>query len=811
MQTLWQDLRFGARTLLKKPGFALVAVLTLGLGIGANTAIFSVVNTVLLRPLPYNEPERLMAVKSFDLRRGPGQGNVSYPDFADWRAQSQSFERMAVFRTTGFALMGAGEPARVKGAMVSADLFATLGVPPSLGRDFRAEEDRADAKVVILSHGLWRRRFNADPSVVGKTVRLDDRNYTVIGVAPAGFQFPIEAEPVELWTTMAADFSNGGNPLATQRGLHYLDSIGRLRPGVSVAAAQSEMETIARRLGRQYPVEDANRGAQVIPALTELVGDARLPLLTLFGAVGCVLLIACANVAGLSLARATARRREVAVRTALGASRGRLIRQMLTESLLLASVSGVCGWLLAQWGSDLLVALSPEDLPRLQDLRVDVRALGFTTLISALTGVFFGLAPALHISRTELTEALKEGGRAGADGGRAGMRGVLVVAEVAVALTLMVGAGLLMESFWRLSRVDLGFNPGQSLTMRVDLPDRYSDPQAVAFYERLRTRLRGLPGVRAASASFGLPLTKNRVGTEFEIEGRAAAPGEKPGVDCQIVAPAYFDTLGIRLAEGRDFTPRDDAQGRPVVIVSESLARRYFPNESPLGKRIRLDIATGSNSPKMLEIVGVVGDVRYRGVAAEPGLDAYLPYAQFTLTGGLGVTLRAEGDPRALAGAARAEIRELEKEAVVYDVKTLDQYFGAAIARPRFNGLLLTAFACAALSLTALGLYGLMSYAVTQRTHEIGVRMALGAQVRDVLRLVVRRGMTLALIGMALGVAASLALARLMKTLLYGVSATDPLTFILVSLTLLLVAFLACYLPARRAARVDPLTALRWE
>jgi putative ABC transport system permease protein len=814
MQTLWQDLRYGARTLLKKPGFALIAVVMLSLGIGANTAIFSVVNAVLLRPLPFNEPERLVALKSFDARRNLARGNVSYPDFADWRAQSQSFERMAVFRTTGFALMSGGEPARLRGAMVSADLFALLGVTPSLGRNFRGEEDQAGAQVVILSHNLWRQRFNSDPQVIGRKVRLDEQSYTVIGVAPVGFQFPMEAEPVELWTTMAADFSapGGGKPLATQRGLHYLEAIGRLKPGITLAAAQAEMGAIARRLEQQYPEDNSNRGLRLVSALDELVGDVCRPLLTLFGAVGCVLLIACANVANLSLARATARRREIAIRLALGASRGRVIRQLLTESLLLALISGACGWLLAQWGADLLIALSPENIPRLQDFRIDSRAFGFTTLVSMLTGALFGLAPALQISKTELTEALKEGGRVASDGARrVGLRGALIVIEVAVALTLMIGAGLLLSSFWRLSQVDLGFDPRQALTLRVNLPDRYTDPQAVAFYEQLQTRLRALPGVRAASASFGLPLAKNHIGTEFEIEGRPVTPGERPGVDCQIVIPEYFNALGIQLLKGRDFTSRDDSRSRPVVIINEALARRYFPNEDPLGKRIRLDVATGSNDPQMTEIIGVVGNVRYRGLVAEPRLDAYIPYAQFTFTGGLGITMRADADSRLLAAAARAEIRALEKEAVVFDVKTLDQYVGAAIAQPRFNGMLLTVFAGAALFLTAIGLYSVMSYAVTQRTHEIGVRMALGAQLYDVLRLVVRQGMNLAMIGVALGLIASLGLARLMKTLLFGVSPTDPLTFIALSLTLLFVAFLACYLPARRAAKVDPLTALRCE
>jgi putative ABC transport system permease protein len=811
MYILLQDLRFGVRMLLKNPGFTTIAVLTLALGIGANTAIFSVVNAVLLRPLPFKDPAALTTLWSTDVRQSGRQSSISYPDFVDWRAQSQSFERMAVFRTRSFTLTGDSEPARLIGSVVSADIFSLLGIAPLAGRGFLAEEEQPGAHVTVLSYDLWRRRYNSDPQIVGRNITLDNLNYSVVGIMPDGFQFPLEAETVELWTTIADDaVATEGPAMTSQRGLRFLQAIARLKPEVTLAQAQSEMELIAQRLERQYPDDNTHQGIGMRPAHEQLVGDVRRPLLLLSGAVGFVLMIACANVANLLLARATARRREIAIRSALGASRRRVIRQLLLESIVLALVSGACGLLLAQWGADMLVALSPENIPRLHNVSLDGYVLGFALLVSLLTGVCFGLAPALHASRTDLTEALKEGGREGTRRNRT--RSVLVIAEVALALMLMTGAGLLLGSFWRLSQVNLGFDPGHVLTFRVNLPEnKYSGQQAVDFFARLQARLQNLPGVNGAGVTFKLPFGSSNIRTELEIEGRPVASGDHPQIDCQVILPDYFHTMGIKLIKGRDFTARDDLKARPVAIINETLARRFFPNEDPIGKRIRPDVAGGPGSVPMREIVGVVSDVRYRNLTEDVPYEVYLPYPQLAITSAMRLALRTGADPHTLIGAARAEVQALDKELPVYEIKTLDQYVGGILAYPRFYTLILLIFAGVALLLTAIGLYGTISYSVSQRTHEIGIRMALGAQTYDVLRLVVKQGLALALIGVALGSGGSLLLTRVIKTLLFGVRSTDPLIFAAVVFLLITVALLACWIPARRATKVDPMTALRVE
>jgi putative ABC transport system permease protein len=807
LETLAQDLRYGLRMMVRNPGFTVVAVLTLAVGIGANTAIFSVVNTVLLRPLPFPEADQLMMFRGVDDGGGAG---ISYPNFVDWRAQSGSVERFAAFRTRNFTLTDSDEPVRLNGVVASAGLFTLLGVAPSLGRSFRPEEDNAGVSVVILSHGLWRRRFNSDPQVIGRNITLDGGSLTVVGVMPAGFQFPIAAEAADLWTTIAHD-AIGNDPMTAQRGLGFLRVIGRLKPGVNLSQAQAEMDGIARRLEQQYPESNAHHGVRLVPALEQLVGDVRRPLLILFGSVGFVLLIACSNVANLLLARATARRREIALRAALGASRGRIIRQLLTESVLLALAGSVCGWLLA-WGCmESLLSLSPENIPRLQDIRLDGLVFGFTLLVSLLTGMIFGLAPALHAAKMELTETLKDGGRSGAGGRVAGLRGALLIAEVAIALVLMIGAGLLLKSFWHLTQVNPGFDPRQTLTFRLSLPNKYSNPQAVAFFERLQERLQNIPGAHSASVTFALPFSRSRIGTDLDIEGRPVAPGDRPQIDCQIVLPDYFRTMGIRLIRGRDFSARDDLNARPVAIINETLARRFFPNEDPLGKRLRPDIAAGPGDVPMREIIGVVSDVRYRSLTLDVPPEVYMPYPQLPLTTGMWIALRTDADPRGFISAARAEVQALDKDLPVFEVKTLDQYLSGAMAYPRFNMLLLLLFASLALLLTAVGLYGVISYSVTQRTYEIGVRRALGAQTHDVLKLVVKQGMKLTLIGALLGLGGALALTRLLQTLLFGVSVTDPPTFAVIVLLLIAVALLACWVPARQAAKVDPMTALRCE
>jgi putative ABC transport system permease protein len=810
LETLWQDLRYGARMLVKQPGFTLVVVVTLALGIGANTTIFSVVNAVLLRPLPFKESERLITLQPVDVRQSDSHNSVSYPNFVDWRAESNSFEQLAAFRERSFTLSGNGEPVRLNGAVVSADLFALLGIAPSLGRSFRAEDDKAGAFVVMLSHGLWQRLFNSDPQVIGRKVTLNNLSLTVVGVMPTGFQFPIAAESAELWTTVSYD-STGNSPMTANRGLSYLRVIGRLKPGVKIGQAQAEMSVIARRLELQYPNENAHQWVRLVSALDQLVGDVRRPLLVLFGAVGLVLLIACANVANLLLARAMGRRREMAVRSALGASRGRVVRQLLTESILLALVGCVCGWLLAFGGLELFLSLNPENIPRLQDIRLDGRVLSFTLLVSLLTGVIFGLAPATQASKTELTETLKEGGRSGQNLRHTGLRGVLVIAEVAAALVLMTGAGLLLNSLWRLLQVNPGFDPHGVLTLGISLPNaRYSGPQSVEFYQRLQARLQTLPGVRAASASWVLPLSGSNPSLGVEIEGRPTTPAERAEVDCNLILPDHFRAMGMRLINGRDFTASDDLRVSPVVIINEAFKRRFFPYEDPIGKRIRPMASSGDGEPEMREIIGIVGDVK-SSLTTEAQPEFYAPYAQLPITKSLTLALRIESDPRGLISAVRAEAQLLDKELPVFEIKTLDQRFNAAVAPPRFYSLLLAIFAGVALILTMIGLYGVMAYAVAQRTHEIGIRLALGAQGGDVLRMVVRQGMKLTLIGMLLGVSGALALTRSLKMLLFGVNSTDPLTFAGVLLLLFIVALVACWIPARRATKVDPMVALRFE
>jgi putative ABC transport system permease protein len=812
-ETLAQDVRYGVRTLAKNRGFTAVAVLTLALGIGANTAIFSVIDAVLLRPLPFPNPDRLVAVKTLNMRDPAESPSVSYPDFEDWRAGSASFEAMAVYHTRGFVLREGDEPVRVTGASVSADLFRLLGADAAVGRTFRPEEDRPGEHVVVLGDRLWRERFGADPSVVGRVVTLNDAAYTVVGVAQPGFKFPVDVERTDLWTTIGDEgMSPTGMPMTAQRGFRFLDAIGRLRPGVSLAAAETEMAGVVARLREQYPDDDANLDVRLVAALDDLVGDVRAPLYVLFGAVGFVLLIACANVANLLLARASARRREIALRSALGASRWRVVRQLLTESLLLALAGAAGGWLVALAGMRLLVAFGPDDVPRLGNVGADARVLGFTLVAAVVTGVVFGLAPAMQTSKTDLTEPIKEGGRAGAGAGGKRLRGALAVAEVAVALILMVGAGLLITSFWRLTHVDPGFDPRGVLTLHVGLPEgKYSDPDATVLFENLRERLAALPGVRSAGMSFAIPFGTRRIGTDLEVDGHPVPEAERPHVDCEMILPDYFRTMGIKLVGGRDFTTDDDAHGRPVVIVNETLARRFFPGEDAVGKRIRPDISSTDDAPAMREIVGVVGDVKYRGFAQEPVPIAYMPYGQMSITNDLTVVLRTDGEPHGVAGAARDEVRAMESAAVVHTVKSLDEYVSASVAYPRLDALLVAVFAGVALALALIGLYGVMSYTVTQRTHELGVRIALGASRRDVLGLVVGYGMRLVVVGMVAGLAGAFALTRLMASLLFGVSATDPVAFGAVAVALAAVALAACYIPARRATRVDPVTALRHE
>ena len=811
MENLWQDIRYGMRMLLKAPSFSIVATIALALGIGANTAIFSVVNAVLLRPLPFTNSEQLMMVWEAEPTRGQVRSSVSYPNFADWRDQNHSFERMASYHNNDFIMTGRGESTRLQGAVVNADLFPLLGVAPALGRGFLPDEDKPgdSGRVVILSQELFQKRFNSDAGVLNQSMVLDGKNYTIVGVMPRTFQFPIQNEPVDLWTTVALD-REGKEPITEERGAHYMNVIARLKPGVAKEQAQAEMTSISARLEQQYPDKNLHRSSSVEPVLESLVGSVRPALLILLGAVGCVLLIACANVANLLLARAMTRHKEMAIRSALGASRLRVIRQLLTESVLLSLAGGGLGLLLAVWWSDLLVSLGKQDIPRALQVGMDWRVLGFTLLVSVTTGVVFGLVPALHSSKTELTESLKERG-AGEGARRNRIRNVLVVAELAIAVVLLVGAGLLIQSLWRLRQVPPGFNSENVLTLVVGIPEvKYPTAKQAQFYHDLVARIESLPGVRSASAVIPLPLSGDLFSISFETEGRPVAKGDRPSADFFAIAGGYFKTMGIALLKGRDFTERDDQQAPGVIIVNQAFARKFFPGEDPIGKHIRPGISTDESKPAMREIVGVVADVKNRNLSSEfrPGYfvpQAQIPFNQMT------VLVKTTNDPRSLTTAVQREVTAMDKELPVFNVKTMDDYLAASVATPRFNTTLLAIFATVALVLTIVGLYGVMSYSVAQRTNEIGIRMALGAQTRDVLSLVVKQGIKLVLLGLGIGLVGAFALMRVIASLLFGVTTKDPLTFAGVAGLLTVVALLACYLPARRATKVDPLVALRYE
>jgi predicted permease len=806
-ETLIRDLRYGARALRKNPGFTAVAVLTLALGVGANTAIFSVVNAVLIRPLPYENSHEL--VQLWGTMPQSDTSPVSPANFLDWRGQNRVFERTAAYTGQSLNLSGAGEPERIRAARVSADLFELLRARPALGRAFLPEEDQHGGhRVVVLSHALWQRRFGGNPAVVGQTLSLSDQSYEVVGVMPPNFSFP--RTTTEMWTPIA--FSPTERAM---RDTNFLSVIARLKPGVTLEQARSEMGVLARGLSGQYPDTNTEVGVKVVSYKEQVVGDARLSLLLLLGAVGFILLIACANVANLLLGRAAARRKEMTIRAALGASRGRVIRQLLTESVLLSLAGGGLGLLLAHWGLDLLAALQPTNIPRLAELSIDRRVLLFASALSLLTGVAFGLAPALLASKPELNDALKEGVKGtGGGSGRQRLRSLLIVSEIALSLVLLVGAGLMIKSFWRLMQVDPGFNPENTLTAVVSLPvSRYAETdRQIAFFQQAVERVGNLPGVEAAGVTTDIPLFGGS-STGFDVEGRPpAAPGQRPMVEFRSVSPDYFRAMGISLVRGRTFNERDRADAPGVVIVNETLARRYFPGADPLGKRLGL-----SKPTDWREIVGVARDTRNYGLDEEVKPEAYMPYTQSApdyLSGSVSAMVlvaRTASDPQGVAAAVKREVQALDSSQPVYNIKTMEQYLAESTGQRRFNMLLLAIFAGVAVLLAAVGLYGVMSYAVVQRTHEIGVRMALGARGRDVLRMIVGQGLLLTLVGVALGLAAAFALTRVIRGMLYEVSSTDPATFIAVTSLLVLVSFLACLVPARRATRVDPLIALRSE
>jgi putative ABC transport system permease protein len=804
MRILLQDLRYALRMLLKGRGFTITTILTLALGIGVNSAIFSVINTVLLRPLPYPKQEQLMVLSEVNPKKNMDQVPVSPPDLADWKSQTRVLENMAAYRSgssASFNLTSGAEPERIQGAFVSADLFHVLGVQPTRGRNFTADEEKAGGNVVIISHGLWQRRFGSDPNVVGQPLTLNGVSYSIVGIMPPNFQFPIQPERVELWVPLRLP-----DEVEQDRMAHMLRVVGRLKPGATQEQAQSEMNTIARRLQQQYPTSNTDLGATVVPLLEQVVGNMRIALWVLLGAVGFVLLIACANVANLLLARATARRKEIALRTALGASRLRLVRQLLTESVLLSLLGGALGLVLATWGLRLLVAVSPNNIPRLQEVGLDGWVLGFTFLISLLTGIFFGLAPALQASKTDLTESLKEGGKSSSGLHRSRMRDVLVVSEMALALVLLISAGLMMQSFVRLRQADPGFNPENILTMRVALPDsKYPETyQSQAFYQQLLQRVSSLPGVQSADVVTGVPLSGQQTVLAFDIVGGPTPrPGEVLTADYRAISPGYFSTMGIPLIKGRLFTDRDRQDAPSVLIINETMARRYWPNEEPIGKRVNV-------GPTPHEVVGVVGDVRQMGLDAGPNAEMYEPYLQAPWNS-LTLVVRSKSDPQRLAAAVINEVRGVDKDQPVSNVKPMADIVAESVAQPRLYTMLLGIFASVALLLAAVGLFGVVAYSVTQRTHEIGIRQALGARPGDVLKLVVGKSMLLALLGVAIGSLVAFLTTRILATFLYGVSSLDPVTFVGGAVVLSAVALLASLIPARRAMKVSPVVALRYE
>ena len=812
METLFKDLRYGIRSLLKHPGFTAIAVITLALGIGANTAMFSVINAVLLRPLPYHEPARLVTIWEESPERGMYEMPVSFANLRDWVDQNHTFEQISAYTFSNLNLTGAGEPARLGAVRASANLFSLVGAAPQLGRTFLPDEDKEGANhVVILGHALWRKRFGSDSAIVGRSVTLNNQSYTVVGVMSSRFQFPVGFgymgkvlnDPIDLYVPIAASSAE------TRRGNYSFFAIGRLKPSVTIDQARAEMTTIEGRLEQQYPDGNTGIGISLVPTQEQTVKEIRPALLVLLGAVAFLLLIACANIANLLLARGASRQKEFAVRAALGASRLRVMRLLLTESLTLSLAGGCLGLLLAVWGTAALTAIAPDNIPRLNEVGVDARVFAFTLAVSLVTGIVFGLVPALHAAKPDLNEALKEGSR-GSMGSTAGSRtrSVLVAVEVALSLVLLIGAGLMIRSFSRLQQMNLGFNPDNVLTVSLTLPNsKYTeDRQQAAFFQEALERIQSLPGVKSAGGTTGLPLTLSVSGSDFRIEGRPEPEaGKEMIINTRSISPGYFQTLGIPSVKGRDFSDRDKSDMPKAAIINRDLARIYFPNEDPIGKRITFD-----DGGSWIAIVGVIGDVRQLGLDSSARPEVYLPYLQVA-SPSMSLVIRTASNPSSLVAGVKSQIQMIDKDLPIDDAKTMQQLLLESTSGRRFNMLLLTVFAVVALVLATVGIYGVMSYTVTQRTHEIGIRVAVGAQPRDVFRMVIGKGMLLAMIGVATGLVGAFGLTRLMTTMLFGVEPTDPATFVSIAVLLTSVALAACYIPGRRAMGVDPMVALRYE
>lgn len=802
-KTMLQDFRYALRQLTKSWSFTIVAIITLALGIGACTAIFSVVNVVLLRPLDYSNPGRIVVIRETQLPQFP-EFSVSPPNYIDWEKQTKSYEYLAAYSGAGLNLTGEGEPQRLIGVKVTAHYFDVYGVKPVVGRMLLPEEDaQGKNHVVVLSHGFWQRVFGGARDVVGRPIQLNGEPYQVVGVAPQGFGL---ASKVDLWTPMAFKPDETANDA---RGGHYINVAGRLKPGVTAAQAKAELDVIATQLAKQYPDSNKGWGIFLMPMQDYTVRDVKPVLYTLLGAVACVLLIACANLANLLLARATARHREISIRAALGAGRGRLVRQLLTESVVLAVCGGVAGVILARWGLDSLLALAPTSLPRISEIRLDPTVLFFALALSVGTGLLFGIAPAWLAARADVNEALKQGTRGSTEGGARGrLRSALVVIEVTFALVLLGGAGLLARSFMQLANVDPGFIPENATLMRLSLPQKkYAEKeQQTAFANSLLERMKNLPGVQAAGITHSMPLVSDYV-LGFNIEGRPAiAPSDLPSTNYYAVTPDYFRAMGIRLVRGRVFTPQDDAKAPRVAIINETMARQSFPNEDPIGKRI--NITNGPDAWR--EIVGIVGDIKQYGVDKATSAQSYEPFAQVPFTS-INLVVRTNGSPAVMLGSMRPIVYALDKDQPVGIIRPLEEIMSESIARQRFAMLLLTVFSGVALVIAAVGIYGVMAYNVVQRTGEFGIRMALGAQQGDVLRLVLTQGGKLIGLGLGVGLLATLAASYAMRSILFNTSAYDPLTLGTITVLLAAVALVACFFPANRATKVNPIEALRAE
>jgi putative ABC transport system permease protein len=820
--TLWQDVRYGARMLLKTPGVSIIVIIALALGIGANSAIFSVVNAVLLRPLPFDQPDSLVFLNE----KSPvlDEMSISYPNFTDWRAQNQSFEKMGVYNRGSYNLTGAGEAERIVTAQISADLFSVLRVNALHGRLFTNDEDKPGAApVVILSYGLWQRRFGGQTSILNQAITLNGKSYTVIGIMPQSYAYPTRAEmyvPVGQLSDQPGWQQRGNHP-----GLY---GVARLKPGVTIEQADADMNTIAVNLEKQYPDSNPGNRVRLRPLMEIFVVDVRRALWVIFGAVGFVLLIACANIANLLLARATARKKEMAIRTAVGASRRRIVQQLLTESVLLSLIGGAIGLVLARWGVDLILYMSPDAIPRSREIGLDWTVLAFTIGISFLTGILFGLIPAIQAGEVDVHETLKETGRGTT--GRQWLRSSLVILEVATTLVLLIGAGLLIRSFYLLQKVNPGFSHEHLTSFSVSLPEKkYANQEARStFYNTLLENVRALPGVESAAAASGLPLGNNGWQTSFTVDGQPPPERDRtPLMEACVVTPDYFRAMNIPVLRGRVFTDRDDRShlagqdlsklnenlreiaGLKSIVIDEEFAKRHWPNEDPIGKRVRIGGADHDNP--LLEVIGVVGRVKMESLNQNSDrVQGYMAFNEIPF-GDMTVLIKGASDPNQLISSVRNTVKSIDPDQPIYNPLTMDEIRADSVAGERLNLTLFSLFAGIALVLAIVGIYGVMSYSVTQRTHEIGIRMAIGARPRDVFTMILGHGMKLALIGVVIGLVGAFALTRLMATMLFGVEPTDATTFAGISLILITVALLACYLPGRRATKVEPTISLRYE